>query len=147
MLPEVLSNGVCSLQEGVDRFTMSAFIQFDERGEVQGQRFCRSMIRSCKRMTYLEAQALIEGDPDEATKHARTATPVTSELLETIRMADRLAKTLRKRRQRDGMRSLRSPLQWPEHQKRVEQGIATGPRMAPNLTSVMPSGTRDEPSS
>ena len=103
MLPEVLSNGVCSLQEGVDRFTMSAFIQFDERGEVQGQRFCRSMIRSCKRMTYLEAQALIEGDPDEATKHARTATPVTSELLETIRMADRLAKTLRKRRQRDGM--------------------------------------------
>ena len=48
MLPEILSNGVCSLQEGVDRFTMSAFIQFDERGEVQGQRFCRSMIRSCK---------------------------------------------------------------------------------------------------
>ena len=103
MLPEILSNGVCSLQEGVDRFTMSAFIQFDERGEVQGQRFCRSMIRSCKRMTYLEAQALIDGDPDEAAKHARTDTPVSEELLEAMRLSDRLAKTLRKRRQRDGM--------------------------------------------
>ena len=38
MLPEVLSNGVCSLQEGVRRFAKSIFITFDQRGEVIGQR-------------------------------------------------------------------------------------------------------------
>lgn len=103
MLPETLSNGVCSLQEGVDRYTMSAFIDFNEKGEVQGQRFCRSMIRSAKRMTYLEAQALINGDAKEAARHARTETPVSDELMDTIMLADRLAKVLRARRQRDGM--------------------------------------------
>jgi len=103
MLPETLSNGVCSLQEGVDRFTMSAFIEFDDKGVVLDQRFCRSMIRSTKRMTYLEAQALIEGDRKEAARHSRTDTPVTDELLNALELADRLAKVLRSRRQRDGM--------------------------------------------
>ena len=62
MLPETLSNGVCSLQEGVDRYAQSVFIQYDSKGRVQGQRFCRSVIRSRKRLTYLEAQAIIDGD-------------------------------------------------------------------------------------
>jgi len=42
MLPETLSNGVCSLQEGVPRFTKSAFITFDGRGRVLSQRFAMS---------------------------------------------------------------------------------------------------------
>jgi len=62
MLPEVLSNGVCSLQEGVNRFTKSAFMTFDGKGRVLHQRLASTVIKSRKRMTYLEAQALIDGD-------------------------------------------------------------------------------------
>ena len=103
MLPEILSNGVCSLQEGVERYTMSAFIRYDRRGRVIGQRFARTVIRSRKRLTYLEAQALIDGDHEEASKHARSEPEYAPDLLYALARADTLAKVLRKRRRRDGM--------------------------------------------
>ncbi|MHC4776592.1 MAG: ribonuclease R family protein, partial [Planctomycetota bacterium] len=103
MLPEVLSNGVCSLQEGVPRFTKSAFITLDHRGKVLFQHLAATIISSNKRLTYLEAQALIDGDLDTARKHARTSTDYTDELIETLRRCDRLARILQKRRHRDGM--------------------------------------------
>ena len=103
MLPEILSNGVCSLQEGVERYTMSAFIRYDARGRVIGQRFARTVIRSRKRLTYLEAQSLIDGDQDEAAKHARSEPEYAPDLLKALARADTLAKVLRKRRRRDGM--------------------------------------------
>lgn len=109
MLPETLSNGVCSLQEGVTRFTKSCFMDFDEKGRVIGQRVCSSVIRSSKRLTYLEAQALIDGDLDEARKNAKTDPVYTPELLEALRLSDRLAKILRRRRFDDGMISLNLP--------------------------------------
>ncbi len=62
MLPELLSNGVCSLQEGVNRFAKTCFIYYDANGKVLGSRFARTVIRSRKRLTYLEAQALIDDD-------------------------------------------------------------------------------------
>jgi len=109
MLPEVLSNGVCSLQEGVPRMTKSVFITFDSKGRVQGQRVSSTVIESNKRLTYLEAQALIDGDKKAAHRHARTDTEYTEELIDTLRAADRLAKVLRKRRRRDGMITLDLP--------------------------------------
>ncbi len=109
MLPEVLSNGVCSLQEGVNRFTKSAFITFDSRGKVIGQRVAGTVIRSVKRLTYLEAQAIIDGNMAEARKHARTDTHYSDMLVEKLRLADRLAKILRARRHRDGMIVLHLP--------------------------------------
>jgi ribonuclease R len=109
MLPEPLSNGVCSLQEGVIRFTKSAFIEFDERGRVESQRLASTVIRSAKRMTYLEAQALIDGRLGEARAHARTETPCTEELLEALRLSDQLARLLEKRRRHDGMLTLDLP--------------------------------------
>jgi ribonuclease R len=109
MLPEVLSNGVCSLQEGVPRFTKSAFITLDHRGKVLFQRAAATVISSNKRLTYLEAQALIDGDLDTARKHARTRTDYTDELVETLRQCDRLARILQKRRHRDGMMVLDLP--------------------------------------
>jgi ribonuclease R len=109
MLPEVLSNGVCSLQEGVPRFTKSAFISYDDRGRVLSQRLCNSVIRSRKRLTYLEAQALIDGDLKEARRHSKTETACTDQLLEALRLSDRLAKILRERRRRDGMIVLNLP--------------------------------------
>lgn len=110
MLPETLSNGVCSLQEGNERYTKSVFIQFDGKGEVLGQRFSRTRIRSRKRMTYLEAQGLIEGDAETAATHARTETPPSEELIEALQQAERLAKALQARRRREGMIVLDLPV-------------------------------------
>ncbi|MCA9296018.1 MAG: RNB domain-containing ribonuclease, partial [Phycisphaerales bacterium] len=109
MLPEVLSNGVCSLQEGVDRFTKSVFIRFDARGRVLGQRMANTIINSRKRLTYLEAQALIDGDQKQARKHSRTSPAYTDEMVLKLQLSDRLAKILRKRRIRDGMITLNLP--------------------------------------
>ncbi|MCH7603174.1 MAG: VacB/RNase II family 3'-5' exoribonuclease [Planctomycetes bacterium] len=109
MLPEVLSNGVCSLQEGVPRFTKSAFISFDKKGRVIGQRACRSVISSAKRLTYLEAQALIDGDKKEARKQAKTEPVYTDELIDALKRSYQLAKILEKRRLRDGMIVLNLP--------------------------------------
>ncbi|MHC4415618.1 MAG: ribonuclease R family protein [Planctomycetota bacterium] len=103
MLPEVLSNGVCSLQEGVWRFAKSVFVTFDHRGKVLFQRLASTIISSNKRLTYLEAQALIDGAPDVARKHARAEAAYPDELIETLRHCDRLARILQKRRHRDGM--------------------------------------------
>src|SRR6266487_3889489 len=62
MLPERLSNGVCSLKPDVDRLTHSVFIQFDKRGVTKSTRFARSVIRSAHRLTYKEAHAILTSD-------------------------------------------------------------------------------------
>ena len=109
MLPELLSNGVCSLQEGVNRFVKSAFIRYDARGRVMGHRYHRSVIRSDKRLTYLEAQALIDGDEHEARKHARTDPDYTDELIACLAECNKLARIVRKRRFKAGMLRLELP--------------------------------------
>ncbi|MBL9119475.1 MAG: VacB/RNase II family 3'-5' exoribonuclease [Phycisphaerae bacterium] len=109
MLPEQLSNGVCSLQEGVARFTKSVFIRFDDKGRVMGQRVAATVIRSAKRLTYIEAQALIDGDLGKAKEHAKTEPEYSSILLDALRLCNRLAKVLRERRRRDGMIALHLP--------------------------------------
>jgi len=61
MLPEVLSNGVCSLQEGQRRYCKSAFITYDAAGEVVATRFAETVIASAKRLTYQQAQTICDG--------------------------------------------------------------------------------------
>src|SRR5438874_9094757 len=65
MLPERLSNGVCSLKPEVDRLTHSVFIQFDKRGVAKSARFARSMIRRAHRLTYKEAYAILNSPPQD----------------------------------------------------------------------------------
>jgi ribonuclease R len=103
MLPEVLSNGICSLQEGVYRYCKSAFMTYDSRGEVRGEGVAQTLIRSSKRLTYLEAQALIDGNLDEARKHAKTRPEYSEQLIETLREMNRCAKAIQARRDRKGM--------------------------------------------
>ncbi len=103
MLPEVLSNGVCSLQEGVNRYAKSCFISYDDDGKVISERFARSVICSDKRMTYLEAQALIEGDLREARKHAKTEPKYPKPVVQALSQMDDLAKRIRVRRKEQGM--------------------------------------------
>ncbi len=103
MLPEVLSNGVCSLQEGVNRYCLSVFIRYDEQGHVLSARFARTVIRSAKRLTYLEAQALIDDDLRQAVKHAKGEPKYPRKVIETLKLMDELSKVIRARRLRDGM--------------------------------------------
>jgi ribonuclease R len=63
MLPERLSNGVCSLNPGVDRLTHSAFIHFDKSGVAKSARFARSVIRSAHRLSYKQAYAILTSPP------------------------------------------------------------------------------------
>src|SRR6266436_6620096 len=63
MLPERLSNGVCSLKPEVDRLTHSVFIQFDKRGVAKSARFAQTVIRSAHRLTYKEAYAILTSPP------------------------------------------------------------------------------------
>lgn len=109
MLPELLSNGVCSLQEGVNRLTKSCFIRFDKDGHPLGQRFANAVIRSDKRLTYLEAQALIDGDLRQARKHAATEPRYPRQLSQALSQMNELAKVIRARRMRDGMIVLALP--------------------------------------
>ncbi|MEM7626589.1 MAG: ribonuclease R [Planctomycetota bacterium] len=103
MLPELLSNGVCSLMEGVNRFAKSCFLTFDAKGNVLDQRFAKTVIRSAKRLTYLEAQALIDDDIREARKHCKTEPKYPRELIQCVKRQDELARVIRKRRMNDGM--------------------------------------------
>ncbi|TVQ63711.1 MAG: VacB/RNase II family 3'-5' exoribonuclease [Phycisphaerales bacterium] len=109
MLPEVLSNGICSLQEGVCRFAKSAFMRYDREGNLKASGVASTVIKSAKRMTYLEAQALIDGDQEEARKHAKTDTPYTEQLIAAVREMNALARMIRARRQKQGMITLDLP--------------------------------------
>ncbi len=74
MLPERLSNGVCSLNPRVDRLTFSVFIEFDKNGRTRPARFARTVIRSAHRLTYKEAFALLQSSPrDELGVRLHTA--------------------------------------------------------------------------
>ncbi len=65
MLPERLSNGVCSLKPGVDRLAHTAFLNINSRGKVTSARFARTIIRSIARLTYPQALAILEDAPPE----------------------------------------------------------------------------------
>src|SRR5213596_1846137 len=74
MLPERLSNGVCSLNPGVDRLTRSVFIHFDKNGVAKSARFAPSVIRSTQRLTYKQAYAILSSPPrDQLGKRLHTA--------------------------------------------------------------------------
>ena len=68
MLPEVLSNGLCSLQPGEDRGCLACHMRIDSGGNVLSHRFERGVMRSAARLTYSQAQDAFEGQPDDTTK-------------------------------------------------------------------------------
>ena len=96
MLPERLSNGVCSLNPQVDRLTHSVFIQFDKNGRMRGARFARAVIRSAKRLTYKEAYAILTDPPRD-------------QLGDRLHTAWKLAALLRRKRFEHGALDLDMP--------------------------------------
>lgn len=65
MLPEALSNGICSLNPQVDRLTMTAEIEFDGDGRPVKKKFYESVIRSFERMTYTNVKKLVNDEDPE----------------------------------------------------------------------------------
>ena len=73
MLPEELSNGICSLNEGEDRLTLSCLMDIDPSGRVTAYSLAESVIRSRHRLVYEDVTALIEGDPAQRERYADVA--------------------------------------------------------------------------
>lgn len=88
MLPEMLCNNLCSLRPNEDKYAYSCILTLDNAAHVQQYRICRTVIRSDQRMTYEEAQDVIEGRSD-------TQQAIIQPLFE-------LSQQLRKRRFDDG---------------------------------------------
>ncbi|MCR4728617.1 MAG: ribonuclease R [Lachnospiraceae bacterium] len=65
MLPHALSNGICSLNEGEDRLTLSCIMKFDGKGTLKDYKITESVIRTAHRMNYTEVNRII-ADGDEA---------------------------------------------------------------------------------
>jgi exoribonuclease R len=63
MLPEMLSNGICSLQPGQPRYTKSVYLTYNKDGQVQSTRFANTMIQSRARLSYQEADRVLRNDP------------------------------------------------------------------------------------
>lgn len=88
MLPEHLSNGICSLRPDEDKLTFSVLFEMNERAKVINSRIVRTVTRSIRRFTYEEAQDVIETGRGD--------------LVEEIQALDRLAKILRQERYENG---------------------------------------------
>jgi len=73
MLPEELSNGICSLKPREDRLVMSAIMELDENGEIVASEFTRGVIRSAERMTYTAVNAVLQNDAAATAKYAHLA--------------------------------------------------------------------------
>ena len=94
MLPEQLSNGVCSLRPDEDKFTMSALMDVDEAGHVVRTRLLRTITRSKARLVYDDVNRLFDGDQTQRERMAG--------LEDTLLAMRALARRIRQKRQEQG---------------------------------------------
>lgn len=99
MLPEVLSNGVCSLQPGQKRSVKSVYLTYDPEGNVLSRKFANSIMCSTQRLTYQQADKILKG-------HTKDAKPGVLELLKNM---ETLSRTIESRRIKNGMIHLDLP--------------------------------------
>jgi ribonuclease R len=108
MLPEVLSAGLCSLREGEPRACLAVRMIFDKAGRKRAHRFHRGLMRSAAKLSYEEAQAAIDGRPDER------AAPLMDRVLTPLFEAYAVLKLGRERR---------SPLEIESAERRISFGV------------------------
>ena len=93
MLPETLSNGICSLQPQQKRFTKTVFITYDRNGNILSRRFANTIICSTQRLTYQQADRILKG-------HTKEAKP---EVIELLKSVETLSRAIENRRFKNGM--------------------------------------------
>ena len=95
MLPHKLSNGICSLNQGVDRLSLSCFMDIDDKGTVLGHKIAETVMKSDRRMTYTNVAKIVEGSDEEVIKEYE-------ELVPMFLLMQELAEVLKERRRKRG---------------------------------------------
>lgn len=102
MLPEKLSNGVCSLHPNVDRLTLSCIMNIDKKGKVVSHNITKSIINSHARLVYTEVSDFLENGDESVLQKGE-------ELRDFLTLSDELAQILRKRRFENGAMDFNFP--------------------------------------
>lgn len=102
MLPERLSNDLCSLKPGEDRLAMTVEMSLDANGRMRSSSFYPSVMRSRVRLSYDEAQALLDGEPNAAQEHVSRAAREGIDLRALLADASELAQLRARVRARRG---------------------------------------------
>ena len=95
MLPERLSNGICSLNQGEDRLTLSCLMDIDENGTVVSHKIAETVIRVDRRMSYNQVRCILEDGDTETSKEYKDLVPM-------FFLMKELSALLRKRRHHRG---------------------------------------------
>jgi ribonuclease R len=94
MLPRALSNGICSLNEGEDRLTLSCLMRIDQNGKVKSSEIVEGIIRSAHKMTYTQITKILEGE-----KETRAAF---SDVCDMVEQFANLTRILQAKREKKG---------------------------------------------
>lgn len=95
MLPHALSNGICSLNAGVDRLALSCFMDIDKNGNVVDHRIAETVVNITKRMSYTQVKKIIEDHDEETIKENEPLVPM-------FELMQELAEILREKRRKRG---------------------------------------------
>ena len=95
MLPHKLSNGICSLNAGTDRLTLSCVMKFDKKGKLLDHTICEGILHVDERMTYTNVEKILERSDEEVLKRYEPLVPMFDLMLE-------LSTILRKNRRKRG---------------------------------------------
>lgn len=102
MLPVELSNGICSLNAGKDRFAISCIMEIDKNGQVVSSDIFKSVINVTERMSYTNVQKILDNSDKEVVAHY-------SKYVEHFKLMEELAHILKKRREKAGSLNLDIP--------------------------------------
>lgn len=102
MLPRELSNGICSLNEGQDRYTLSVSMEIDNKGKIISSEVYKGIINVTRRMSYKDVQAILDNSNEEVvTKY--------KEYIADFKLMEELAKILKEKRLAKGYLNLDIP--------------------------------------
>lgn len=102
MLPRELSNGICSLNEGKDRYTLSCTMEINSKGNVVSSDVYKAVINVTKRMNYHDVQAILDDSNKEITKKYK-------DYISNFKLMEELAKILKNKRAEQGYLNLDIP--------------------------------------
>ena len=102
MLPRELSNGICSLNEGEDRYTLSCTMEINSKGNVVSSDVYKAVINVTKRMNYHDVQAILDDSNKEITKKYK-------DYISNFKLMEELAKILKNKRAEQGYLNLEIP--------------------------------------
>ena len=114
MLPERLCNELCSLRPNEDKLCMSVIVEMNDQAQVLRHKICRTVIHSDSRLTYQQAQAMLEEARGERAPHDTSVVGDPAEargedLQEALLVLDKLAKELRRKRFEHGAINFETP--------------------------------------